>query len=287
MHHPIISVIIPTYNRLEMIPYALRSVLLQGVEGVEIIVVDDASTEDISELLRTTEFSNVRIIRRARRGGAAAARNTGIKEAFGKYIAFLDSDDEWLPGKLERQLRFMQTRPDVRLTCTAFCIVHPNTDGEPRFLDHATYGTSELAFGCGLSPGSTLLTDRSLFDEIGIFDEKMPRLEDWDWLLRATDVSLIGIVNVICANIHVGSYPMYPEVKISTERLHIQQYPRVRRAGWIYGMRFNAAIHLECAVSAYRSKTFIATFWHYILSTMYYPFRGISHYKRILKKIFE
>jgi glycosyltransferase involved in cell wall biosynthesis len=106
-----VSVILPTYNRSYSLPDAINSVLTQSCRDLELIVVDDCSTEDIESLVRAFGDSRVRYIKRARNGGAAAARNTGLAEARGQYIAFQDSDDLWLPRKLERQLALFQTLP--------------------------------------------------------------------------------------------------------------------------------------------------------------------------------
>jgi glycosyltransferase involved in cell wall biosynthesis len=98
-------------NRSRSLPAAITSVLTQSVRDLELIVVDDASTEDIAGLVRGIDDDRVSYIRRAVNGGAAAARNTGLAEARGAYIAFQDSDDLWLPGKLERQLALFDELP--------------------------------------------------------------------------------------------------------------------------------------------------------------------------------
>ena len=101
---PVVSVIIPTYNRAHLIGRAIRSVLDQTYQDWELIVVDDASTDDIPGIVKGFTDGRVKYIRHDENKGAAAARNTGIQAARGAYIAFLDSDDEWLPEKLERQV---------------------------------------------------------------------------------------------------------------------------------------------------------------------------------------
>src|SRR5437870_5691947 len=98
-----VSVILPTFNRSGSLPAAISSVLNQSITNLELIVVDDASTEDIEGLVSDIRDDRLKYIRRAVNGGAAAARNTGLAAATGDYIAFQDSDDLWLPGKLETQ----------------------------------------------------------------------------------------------------------------------------------------------------------------------------------------
>ena len=107
-----VSVILPIYNRRDSLRESARSVLDQSVRDLELIVVDDASSEDIAGAVRDLGDPRVRYVRHDRNRGAAAARNTGLARAEGRFIAFQDSDDLWLPGKLERHLRLFETAPE-------------------------------------------------------------------------------------------------------------------------------------------------------------------------------
>lgn len=106
-----VSVILPTFNRTRSLAAAMMSVLTQSYEELELIVVDDGSSEDVEGLVRGIRDERVRYVRRQKNGGAAAARNTGLAEATGNFIAFQDSDDIWLPGKLMRQVGLFSTLP--------------------------------------------------------------------------------------------------------------------------------------------------------------------------------
>ncbi|MCA1407072.1 glycosyltransferase family 2 protein [Ensifer sp. IC3342] len=106
-----VSVILPTFNRTRSLAAAMASVLSQSYENLELIVVDDGSTEDVEGVVRSFCDPRVKYVRRVKNGGAAAARNTGLAEARGNYIAFQDSDDIWLPGKLMRQISLFSTLP--------------------------------------------------------------------------------------------------------------------------------------------------------------------------------
>src|SRR4030066_2069221 len=116
-YRPGVSVIIPTYNRARFIERAIRSVLNQTYQNFEIIVVDDASTDDTEERVRRLLPNGRRLkyVRHDINRGAGAARDTGIKNAAGEYIALLDSDDEWLPEKLEKQLQVFKESRDEKL----------------------------------------------------------------------------------------------------------------------------------------------------------------------------
>jgi glycosyltransferase involved in cell wall biosynthesis len=129
---PRVSVILPTYNRLRTLPDAITSVLTQSFKDLELIVVDDASSEDIGGLIAGIGDPRLVYVRRSRNGGAGAARNTGLSHARGQYIAFQDSDDLWLPGKLEFQLAAFADLPGEFGAVTGPKILHGG-DGTGRF----------------------------------------------------------------------------------------------------------------------------------------------------------
>jgi glycosyltransferase involved in cell wall biosynthesis len=132
----LISVIIPVYNRTDLLPRAVNSVLNQTYDNLEIIVVDDGSTEDIEGVL--DKFDDVRIhyIRHEANRGVAAARNTGMRFAHGEYVAFLDSDDEWFERKIERQLSDLIERGDDYQI--SYHAVDSYSDAKSRHVTHVT-----------------------------------------------------------------------------------------------------------------------------------------------------
>lgn len=109
----LVSVILPCYNRVESLGRAARTVLDQGHRNLELLIVDDGSHEDVGGAVAALDDERVRLIRHDTNRGAAAARNTGVAAARGRFIAFQDSDDEWLPGKLERQLAALAAAPEA------------------------------------------------------------------------------------------------------------------------------------------------------------------------------
>ncbi|MET3898995.1 glycosyltransferase involved in cell wall biosynthesis [Devosia sp. UYZn731] len=129
---PRVSVILPTYNRLRTLPDAIASVLTQSFRDLELIVVDDASTEDIESFIASIGDPRLVYIRRPQNGGAGAARNTGLIHARGQYIAFQDSDDLWLPRKLDYQLAAFADLPGEFGAITGPKILH-GRDGSGRF----------------------------------------------------------------------------------------------------------------------------------------------------------
>ena len=127
---PLVSVIIPTRNRARFLAGAVKSVLEQSYNDFEIIVVDDCSSDDTTALMESFRGSGIRYFRHDRRLGGASARNTGIHQSTGEYIAFLDDDDEWYPEKLGRQMStILASPPDVGGVYTGYFIVDRN-DGQ-------------------------------------------------------------------------------------------------------------------------------------------------------------
>lgn len=195
MAEPIVSVVIPAYNREEAIIPAIRSVLAQGVEDLEVIVVDDCSTDGTVQAIESLADKRIRLIRHAQNKGEAGARNTGIHAARGTYIAYLDSDDQWLPGKLEAQLRVMRdAQAEVGGVYTLHYRLYQN--------GHKSIGgrgdidfESLLTNGASISAGNTLLFRRDLLPLVGDYDENAPLYVDWDWLLRFLKVARLVLID--------------------------------------------------------------------------------------------
>jgi len=248
-----ISVIIPAYNRAAVIGAAIDSVVNQALPSaqctVDIIVVDDASDDDLAATLRPFK-QQIRLIRHDRNGGAAAARNTAITAADGDLLAFLDSDDIWLPGKLARQMAAMHQN-GWEASCTAYLLSRPGTRDHisPR-LSTGLIGLEQMAWGCFVSPGSTLLCRRSLFEEIGRFDTGLRRLEDWDWLLRYASVRSFGFLAEPLARIAPSFGGRADKVIPALDRMwrkHASGFaPQTQR-------HFAAALDIERAAAYHRS----------------------------------
>lgn len=202
--------IIPVWNRAGTIARAIDSVLAQKLPAadwsIHILVVDDGSSDDLSSVLRRYD-SHVMVIRHERNAGAAAARNTGIAAARGEYVAFLDSDDMWLPEKLIRQINFMRAH-QLAASCTSFRLVRSDrTESTPGNYATGALGLEDFAWGCFVSPGSTLICRQDVLDMIGPYDIAFRRLEDWDWLLRFAREHQLGFLNEPLARIEVSPNP--------------------------------------------------------------------------------
>ncbi len=194
-----ISVIIPTYNRSHLLARAIRSVLNQTLPPQEIIVVDDGSSDNTAEIL-DGQFPQCIYLQQSNLG-VSAARNRGIEEATGDWLAFLDSDDEWLPGKLEAQRDLLQQLPHIKICHTEEIWIR-NGRRVNQMNKHAKGGGhifQNCLPLCVISPSSVII-HRSLFEEVGLFDEQLPACEDYDLWLR------------ICAN-HPVAFVKQPQIK--------------------------------------------------------------------------
>jgi glycosyltransferase involved in cell wall biosynthesis len=251
-----ISVIIPVWNRAGSIRRAIESALTQELSGasLEILVIDDGSSDDLAGVLRGREVS---CIRHDRNRGAAAARNTGIEAARGDYVAFLDSDDVWLSGKLAAQIAFMHTNGYLA-SCTSYYL---NRKNSPEIISPAypsgPLSLSDLVWGCFVSPGSTLVCARSVFSEIDGYDVTLQRLEDWDWLLRFARTRPLGFLARPLARIAESGYADAAKIAAALERVrqrHSSALDPVNRR------HFEAAIALEHAAAHYRAAHYVSAF---------------------------
>ena len=181
--NPLVTVIIPTYNRGWILKEAIDSVLLQDFDDFELIVVDDGSTDNTQDILNGYACDII-VLRRDNRG-VSAARNAGITCASGQFIAFLDSDDMWLPGKLSSQVDFFKSNPEALICQTEELWIRNGKRVNPK-KRHKKFSGMIFKHSlplCIVSPSAVMLK-KSLFDKTGVFDEKLPACEDYDLWLR-------------------------------------------------------------------------------------------------------
>ncbi len=185
---PEVSVVIPTYDRPQLLARALRSVLAQSFGDFEVLVIDDGPSEETAAVTAGCRDTRVRYLRQPRNRGVAAARNRGLREARGRYIAFLDDDDEWLPDKLARQVALFRASPsDIGLLYTGVETVH--ADGS-RAVERATargdLHRQLLVANVVHGGGSNVILRRQVVAATGFFDEHLPAIEDFDYWLRVS-----------------------------------------------------------------------------------------------------
>ncbi len=186
---PSVSVVIPARNRETTIGYSIDSVLRQTVPPMEIIVVDDASTDNTSEAATVSGDARIRVIRLSQPSGAQAARNAGIHAATGEWIAFQDSDDEWAPEKLARQIRALEENNfDPWTLVHTNAVVMDGATGATRFHvvepPHEPDAYKDFLRGLASPLFPTILTSRMALERIGYLDERVIAFQEWDTSIR-------------------------------------------------------------------------------------------------------
>jgi glycosyltransferase involved in cell wall biosynthesis len=184
---PKVSIIIPTYNRADLLPRAVQSVINQTYKDWELLIVDDGSADNTKEVVEKFAKKDPRIkYFYEENKGQGAARNLGIKNAQGEYIAFLDSDDEWLSEKLEKQINFLESHRKYEFCYTADKLKYADGREEiKRYSNNIDLSSAKLA-GIGISVPSSHIYRKKVFDLVGLFDESrdLIGLEDNDWSIR-------------------------------------------------------------------------------------------------------
>lgn len=188
-NRPAVSVIVPTYNRAHLLGRAIESVLNQTYKDFELIVVDDGSTDDTEKVVGNFKDERIRYISLEKNMGAGVARNRGIEASRGKYIAFQDSDDEWLAEKLEKQINVLNTASwKIGYVYTDMWRIF--RDGRVQYRPSPSITQGQIinentldyqVFNLGIQ---TTLIKKECFEKVGIFDEKFPRLIDLEFFVR-------------------------------------------------------------------------------------------------------
>ena len=185
MQNPQISIIIPTYNRADFLPKTITSILNQTYQEWEAIIVDDASIDNTEEIVKGYQDSRIQYVSHKYNLGISAARNTGIKNSKGKYIALLDSDDEWLPEKLSCQMKIFQ-KEDLKcgVVCTSAYIVKDGKISSCKALPNRLDSIYEKLIFKNIIWCSSVLIRKECFEKLGLFDEHLKSCEDWDMWIR-------------------------------------------------------------------------------------------------------
>ena len=230
---PTVSVIVPTYNRADSLPRTIDSVLAQTHHDLELVVVDDASTDDTKAVVERYDDDRVTYLAHAANRGGSAARNTGLRASDGQYVAFLDSDDEWHPEKLERQVGELESRSEEWVA--AYCgveMVREGTEnpalgwlrgqfGRLRETEGAEGGAEligdVLADDLHTSAGSTLLVERSVAERIGGFDESFDRFQAPEFLVRVLREGSLAYIDEPLVYRYVSGNPSPDELEAADE----------------------------------------------------------------------
>ncbi len=190
---PVVSVIVPTYNRAHLITRSIKSVLNQTFQDFEIIIVDDASTDNTEDIVRNLEDPRIKYVKNEINKGAGASRNKGIKCSAGEYLAFQDSDDEWYPEKLEKQmdvfnksgLEYGVVYTDMLRVFEDYTVQYWHSP-DIRYKKLLNEDKKEYQVE-GIGIQSTLIR-KKCFENAGLFDEKLPRFIDLELFIRLSSL---------------------------------------------------------------------------------------------------
>ncbi len=248
---PPVSVIIPTFNRAWCLKEAVDSVLAQDYPAMEIIVVDDGSTDDTPAILKSYG-SALRVIRQPN-SGVSAARNTGIRAARGRWIALLDSDDIWLPAKLAVQMRYLQARPRLRICQTEEIWIRNDRRVNPAAKHAKAEGMifEKCLPLCLVSP-SAVVIHAGLLKEVGLFDEDLPACEDYDMWLRISCRHPIGLVPEPLT-VKRGGHPDQLSRSPALDRYRIRALEKIITSGLLSPAQRQAAVAMlkvKCGIYA-------------------------------------
>lgn len=208
---PEVSIVLPTYNRLPLLRRSVASVIAQTFRDWELIVVDDGSTDATREYLEAIDDARVRPIWLEHQGDLTSARSAGLRHVRGEWVAFLDSDDLWLPEKLALQLQRLAAHPTCRWSYTEYLLMDADENpllerSHPAHRPTSGYILERLLeFKAGVSV-VTVLVQRSLVEEIGGFDETIPIRSDYDFTLRLAARSEVCVLpeNLALVREHAG-----------------------------------------------------------------------------------
>jgi len=225
----IVSVVIPTYNRAHMIGRCIRSVISQTYYDFEILIIDDGSVDNTEQVIRSFKDPRIKYVRNQIQVGANAARNTGIKLAKGKYIAFLDDDDEWLQTKLFKQMAVMENASEsigavytgriVIKSGKVVSIVSPHFQGNiiSKLLDENCVGTM-----------STVMIRSKLLLQNGGLDEKLLSCQDWDLWLRIAERYEFACIPDILVKYHITEKSITSNIQKQLQG-HLQLFNKHRK----------------------------------------------------------
>jgi glycosyltransferase involved in cell wall biosynthesis len=279
---PLVSVIIPTYNRGWILREAIDSVLAQDFQDYELIVVDDGSSDNTREILNT--YGRNIIVLRQTNKGVSAARNRGIAQAGGQLVAFLDSDDIWLPRKLSRQVDFFKLHPDAIINQTEEIWIRNDVRMNPKDRHRKPSGMIfERSLGLCLVSPSAVMIKKMLFDIVGVFDENLLACEDYDLWLRIGcrfPVHLIDTPLIIKRGGHRDQLSKAPGL----DRFRIQSLKKIIESGQLTESQYRAAVcklQDKCAIYAggcrKRGRVVEAATYESLAESMGRRAEGIGH----------
>ena len=224
---PFISIILPVYNRQHKIAKAIQSVLDQTYEYFELIIVNDASTDQTESVIRSFYDDRIRYFTHDRTKGASAARNTGINLAKGEWIAFHDSDDEWMPEKLEKQVEIVNRFGSIKPSPVIYTgFYRYNRDGIREYIPSKSITKKEGIIVNSLLNGNfvstqTVILKKECILKVGGFDENLPRFQDWELWLRLAPEHPFILIDEPLVNVYFSEKSISADSSLIVEAYRI------------------------------------------------------------------
>jgi len=271
---PLLSVVLPTWNRAQLVCDAVRSALVQRAGEVEVLVVDDASTDQTAAVVEREFGMRIRLLRLEHRRGAGGARNVGARLARGEFVAFLDSDDVWLPGKLDAELAVFAQFPEAEVVVSdSQNFFEGEPDGSSRFAQNGlletTQGKVRLADECrwlwtnsmNTAHTCSITVRRAALSRLGerLFAEDLVCCEDWEFQMRLYHACHVVVLPQVWSHVRRfddesrsgRAVPGRPATAEQEEMLLRSRLTVMERAGWLTGLDASLAAEWE----RFRSKT--------------------------------
>ncbi|HIC73613.1 MAG TPA: glycosyltransferase family 2 protein [Candidatus Marinimicrobia bacterium] len=234
------SAIIPTFNRAHLLPRAVDSILSQTLPPHSVIIVDDGSTDGTEKLIKKN-YPEIKYLKQDNLG-VSAARNAGITATSCEWLAFLDSDDEWLPEKLARQMEVLNLAPAMKICHSGEIWIRNGKRVNP-LKKHSKSGgwmfKKDLPICC-ISPSSAMI-HRSVFDNVGLFEESLPACEDYDLWLRVTSSYPVLYISEKLVVKHGGHQNQLSEKYWGMDRFRIQALENIILSGNLSDENLNDA----------------------------------------------
>ncbi|MDM8553358.1 glycosyltransferase family A protein [Desulfococcaceae bacterium HSG7] len=294
-----ITVVVPAFNRSDFVLHALESIRHQSFRPIEIVVVDDGSTDDTLQIVREWAKQYVdpqRFVIRwvsQTNQGANAARNRGIKESHGEYIAFLDSDDQWLPEKLVKQIAILKKDIEIGGVYCGMRNIDLSTGAKDN-VSPRTYPAGnllrQLLIHDVTEATSSWVVRKACFDHAGAFDTTLPARQDWDMWIRLSEKYRIGCVPEVMVELgnHAGERVRSdPQREITAHQVIFHKYRHLRAQFplWVSLASRSAMYRRRGRVHFHRGLSKKSAFRMYLLSIMVWPFTFDS-YAALLGMIF-
>jgi glycosyltransferase involved in cell wall biosynthesis len=290
MMNPTVSVIIPTFNSERCLHRAVDSVLKQTRQDFEVLICDDASNDATAEIAQAYAVadSRLKILAAESNRGAGYARNMGLEAAVGKFIAFLDSDDEWLPQKLELEMAYFQEHSAVSICLSGAHIIKNNGGGYSIYTPVKSWcdkSWEKFVLGKIRFVTPTITFKRDLLQSAGLMAPEMRRTQDIEFLFRLLYYGNLGVIQEPLANIHlvVSAKKAVYRRQLEALKYHERHIVTVKRELGFFAAKWYASrLQRNLVISALREFLWAKAFKHFIYRVRIFPF---FHYKEIVQLV--